>query len=388
MHFRAFCLACMVFSGLFCALPAAHAVGTPEEIFQILVFEWNEAEQKLEYKGRGSGTAIGSDLLLTNRHVVEVEPPSFDLTEDDRIVPIPAQMADFLLLCRGERGANQRITCDIPAMPIAANEQFDAALVKRLEGNFFPYATPSLTGRGVGDKVRIFGFPTVRDDVLNFGSTKIDESVKKWREEGGVLRVMSDNLTVTRGEILHRSVFVTKLSDGTYFEVDPTVYYATDAPIYFGNSGGAAYDEAGKFIAIPTAGNDDIGLLTPYAQIHDWVEEHRYEEADVHPASLAFYNSVRGKSTDARRSSAQHLWQQRNQTQTQDASGTTSPRSFYQRPRARGAASVRSSAVQNDSYTSPATSTSQSSEQNLPENFYDLPLRERVKILLQLKRQQ
>ena len=40
-------------------------------------------------------------------------------------------------------------------------------------------------------------------------------------------------------------------------------YIKTDAAISEGNSGGAAFDEAGVFIGVPTAGVDEVGLLIP-----------------------------------------------------------------------------------------------------------------------------
>ena len=40
-------------------------------------------------------------------------------------------------------------------------------------------------------------------------------------------------------------------------------YIKTDAALSEGNSGGAAFDEAGVFIGIPTAGIDKVGLLIP-----------------------------------------------------------------------------------------------------------------------------
>lgn len=40
-------------------------------------------------------------------------------------------------------------------------------------------------------------------------------------------------------------------------------YIKTDADISEGNSGGAAFDEAGVFIGVPTAGVEEVGLLIP-----------------------------------------------------------------------------------------------------------------------------
>ncbi len=56
------------------------------------------------------------------------------------------------------------------------------------------------------------------------------------------------------------------LTRGAYsgiVDYDGETYIKTDADISEGNSGGAAFDEAGVFIGVPTAGNEQVGLLIP-----------------------------------------------------------------------------------------------------------------------------
>ena len=60
-------------------------------------------------------------------------------------------------------------------------------------------------------------------------------------------------------------------------------YFKTDSDISPGNSGGAAFDEQGNFVGVPTAGSlpDDldrattaIGLLIPAADAERFIDRH------------------------------------------------------------------------------------------------------------------
>ena len=76
-------------------------------------------------------------------------------------------------------------------------------------------------------------------------------------EPGETIRILGypgvGGLTMT----LTRGVYSGMVDHGS------ETYIKTDAAINEGSSDGAAFDEAGVFIGVPTAGIEDVGLLIP-----------------------------------------------------------------------------------------------------------------------------
>lgn len=157
----------------------------------------------------GSGTVVlGGGYVLTNAHVVT----------DDHGQPC-RELVVWLTRSFEEEPTDWR-----PADLTAWDSWLDLALLD--------LRSPAPSARSVevsaqrlepGEDIRILGYPGV----------------------GGL------TMTLTRGSY-----------SGMIDEGGET-YIKTDADISEGNSGGAAFDEAGVFIGVPTAGIGEVGLLVP-----------------------------------------------------------------------------------------------------------------------------
>ena len=157
----------------------------------------------------GSGTVVlGGGYVLTNAHVVT----------DDNGQPC-REIGVWLTRSFEEEPTDWR-TADLTAR----DSRLDLALLE--------LRSPAPSARSVevsaqrldpGEDIRILGYPGV----------------------GGL------TMTLTRGSY-----------SGMIDEGGET-YIKTDADISEGNSGGAAFDEAGVFIGVPTAGIGEVGLLIP-----------------------------------------------------------------------------------------------------------------------------
>lgn len=242
------------------------------ELVQIVALSWNEVEEKLEPISFGSGTAIAKDTVITNKHVVKVS----------------GQVADFLLLCPAQVQENRGVKCTVPAAISALHNTLDVALVKTLDPKDFLFAAKTSTVILAPDNVvRVVGFPTVGDDYAqNFGSTKTVEAFESWQENPSLgLDIKGDTPTITRGKVLAR--YMT--------ESDHALYTKTDAKVNFGNSGGAAFDQVGGYVGIPTL-KDEAGnsFILEYAQFHDWVTEHSSRKARPNEDAYAFYQTLIG----------------------------------------------------------------------------------------------
>lgn len=112
----------------------------------------------------------------------------------------------------------------IPAKLLYADGQLDLALL-RLENAALADKAVEVTAQQLapGEDIRILGYPNA----------------------GGM------TMTLTRGAYSGR------------LDYGGESYLKTDTDISVGNSGGAAFDEAGVFIGVPTAGIGGVGLLIP-----------------------------------------------------------------------------------------------------------------------------
>lgn len=240
------------------------------ELVQIVNFKWNEATQKLEVVSFGSGTAIAKNLVMTNKHVIKVG----------------SDVADFLLLCPAQAQESRSVKCNVEAGVSAIHRDFDAALVRTIDPeDFLPSVRASTAIRSRGDTVRVVGFPIPdTNSAQNFGGTKTKDALEQWlanpTEE---LVIDGDKPTTTRGEVLNRYILE---NTGAY-------YTHTDAKVNFGNSGGAAFDQFGAYIGIPTlkdqAGNS---FILEYAQMHDWVNQYSTAKARYEKEAYTYYESL------------------------------------------------------------------------------------------------
>ncbi len=250
--------------GLLLFSPVTFATIGASGLVQIVTFEWNG--ESLKALSLGSGTAIDSNLILTNRHVV---------SKSD------GTPADFLLLCPAKTKASQPVECNVAAGVVALHSQFDAALVRSLDENVFLPRVPIAERLAQkGENIRINGFPLPVDSLQNFGGTQTLANVKAWESDGGTIRTGGDKLTVTRGVVQQLAK-----------RVDTNeIYYLTNVKVNSGNSGGAAFDEHGSFIGIPTMRDREYNaLVLAYPQLEEWIATERNNPAKVEEVVLNFY---------------------------------------------------------------------------------------------------
>jgi len=236
------------------------------ELFQIVVFDWDRVNNRLEFKSLGSGTAIDKDLILTNRHVVETSANNF---------------ADLLLLCQARQQAGRSVTCDIAAGVAAVHPTEDVALVKPIESAFFPQVKLSFHTRRPGDSVRVHGFPSPLGDKVGFGDTRTFQAFGAWaKDPSQPFPKVGDKLTITRGQVTSR--LLNTQTDFTYAK--------TDAKANFGNSGGAVFDVHEKYLGIVTLKDrEDNALFLEYYQLDDWVDDNRNLKPNYDSSAYSAY---------------------------------------------------------------------------------------------------
>ena len=157
----------------------------------------------------GSGTVVrGGAYVLTNAHVVY----------DDNGAPCRELAVWFTRSFEEEPDDWAR------AALVAADKRLDLAVLQ-LEAPVSADRSVRVAAQQLepGESIRILGYPGA----------------------GGL------TMTLTRG------------SYSGMIDHEGEAYIKTDADISEGNSGGAAFDEAGLFIGVPTAGIEQVGLLIP-----------------------------------------------------------------------------------------------------------------------------
>ncbi|NWG18368.1 MAG: trypsin-like peptidase domain-containing protein [Chloroflexi bacterium] len=156
----------------------------------------------------GSGTIVNATgMVFTNRHVVEGADDFAILMIDDMAeVPVHRYYAGLV-------GVSDDI--DFAVLQINRDDQGRAVDPDSLQLAFVPISKSSM---GHGDRVYIFGFPSIGDGYL----------------------------VLTQGTI-------TTVENGTISGQRLPVWYQTDAEISPGNSGGLVVNEVGEFIGVPTA---------------------------------------------------------------------------------------------------------------------------------------
>jgi predicted fused transcriptional regulator/phosphomethylpyrimidine kinase len=156
----------------------------------------------------GSGTIVDSTgIIYTNQHVVEgASDFAILMTDDMREVPALRYYASLV-------GASQDL--DFAVLQIDRDDSGRTINEKNLNLPTVPFSKSDVSH---GDRVYIFGFPTIGQGYL----------------------------VLTQGTI-------TTIENGTINNARLPVWYQTDAEISPGNSGGLVVNDAGEFIGIPTA---------------------------------------------------------------------------------------------------------------------------------------
>jgi hypothetical protein len=276
-----------------------HASSAPS-LLQIAVFDWNTETKRLEVQSLGSGTAIESDLVLTNKHVVTLK---------------DGTTADFVLICPAQSKSTHSVQCNIPAAVVAVHPKFDAALIRPMDSEvYLPRVRTALQIGSAGEHVRVYGFPRPIEDLQNFGGTRTMENIKKWQEVGGEIEAKGDALTITRGKI---KIVAQRKDTGE-------MYYMTDVKVNYGNSGGAAFDETGVFIGIPTLKDTESNaLILTYPQLAEWVSFNRINPAQIADDVWKFYSQqVKVQKENISVTGSPINWQQERRAPSKDTRNT------------------------------------------------------------------
>lgn len=236
----------------------AAVVDENDEIDEVSLTELSRAVVQLvpfDIDGRplwnGSGTVIESDgLILTNAHVVEQDPTSPYDWLGVYFSPDPAMPPELLYR----------------AVVVAFEPELDLAVV-------------SIVADADGNEVEVADLPTIPvgdSDTVDLGD---DLRILGFPGIGG------ETITLTRGSV---AGFNTQAGIGN------RAWIKTDATITGGNSGGAAINESGELIGVPTiAGAGDVEEVTDCRRIQDTNGDNVIDDEDNCTPIGGFINGLR-----------------------------------------------------------------------------------------------
>ena len=244
------------------------------ELVQVVGFSWDG--ESLQFETLGSGTAVETDVILTNRHVVVNE----------------GKQVDFILLCPARGRSEHSVQCSIPAGVVSLHPTLDAALIRPLDSSVRFRPVRRITHDPViGTSIRIEGFPVETKDFAKFGSKKTISMIQQWLKNGGVLEAKGDDLTVSRGRVKRIGRLKTETENFGRF-------FWTDVKATFGNSGGAAFDRLRRFIGMPTLRDQQYNaFVLAITQLEPWIEMGKRSQPQLAPVIQEFYEKQLAKKT-------------------------------------------------------------------------------------------
>ena len=221
------------------AAPTASPTATPEQLLEAA----KRATVRLIAPGQslGSGTVVSEDgLVLTNAHVAADQAPGLAFQYAD---PATEPNPEHLVVGLSPPGDGPAVDT-YRATPLVADGYLDLAVLRidaMADGSPLPDglrfdAIPlgSVDDLATGDEITVLGYPGVA--------------------------AQGEAQSVTRGEIATFARDPFGRVDAARYEID------TSARIAGGNSGGAAIDEAGRLIGVPSAsteGSEYSGRIRP-----------------------------------------------------------------------------------------------------------------------------
>lgn len=242
--------------------PAPSPTPSPTPSAQALLEAAKRATVRLTIPGSswGSGTVVSADgLVLTNAHVAAPQAPGLAFHYSD---PATEPDPEHLVVGLSPPGDGPAVDT-YRASLVVADGYLDLAVVKvdaRADGSPLPPgqrfdAIPvgSVRDLETGDGITVLGFPAVAAE--------------------------GDSQSVTRGEIATFARDPAGRVDAERYEID------TSARIAGGNSGGAAIDEQGRLIGVPSAafrGGEYSGRIRPVDLAAPLLEAARNGTADTY----------------------------------------------------------------------------------------------------------
>jgi S1-C subfamily serine protease len=197
----------------------------------------------------GSGSIISADgLILTNAHVVEnegecaYESLAVALTEDPALAPVPTYLGEVVAFDPGLDLAVVRVATDLEGTAVSPS--------------FEPIPIGDSDAVGLGDRIRILGYPGIGGDTITF----TQGSVSGFTAESGV-------------------------ADRAWIK--------TDATIAGGNSGGTAVNDAGELVGVPTRAGPGGDVFADCRVVEDTNGDNVIDENDSCIPIGGFINGLR-----------------------------------------------------------------------------------------------
>ena len=193
----------------------------------------------------GSGAIISSDgIILTNYHVV---------TSDEDMKKKVNDVGYQICL---NKTKNSEPECHYTARLVAADKGNDIALLKIVNiesissDTSFPFLEIASKLAKTGDKITVYGYPSIGGDTLSQTEGAISGKTEK-------------------------------------YDIN---WLKTDAKISFGNSGGAAIDSDGRIIGITTRSRSDMldsmGYLIDIGSVKDWIDRNKANQPIASPLEM------------------------------------------------------------------------------------------------------